>query len=628
MAIRERMIYAIDIVTDKAANGLSSLKTKLNDAGTASGKFKVLASEAMNQVQAHAAELALAGGAALVTFGVKSVQAFTDGALAAGKFATASGLSTEEASRWVAVADDVGVSGEAMAGAFLKMERAVASGKGAWTDYGIEVARGADGQVDATATMLNAIEAVGRIQDPLKRAEVAQSLWGRGFAEVSEVVLGNAGKIEKALGEVSDAQIFDEDEVKKAREFRAAMDELSDALQEIALTAGEFLTPAVTDAAESLADLADGIDKVKSLGGTLPGWVKTAGKAFVEFQLPLANVRDRLGDVGGAAKDVGGWLSIGGDGADEAADKFGLLEGVVADLTNTENMFAQTLEDVLTAAGDSAGATENLASKSEGANQAAIDLVASLDVSAAALRNQADAAGEAFEGIRDLRDEYAKLRGDLEDRSAFLDVQDEFDNVADAAADAWTAASEGADDAERKVRDYEQAQIQLKQKVIDFAEEVGNIPPETVAEINALIDDGALAEAQRLLDSLTVTRTAYVDTVVRNVGTPGNRRAPRIGPTVDGALAHGGPTRAGGLYEVTEGGKSELLHENGRTYLMAGDDGQVTPIASAGTSGRSGTAQPIYVTVNAGIKADGPEIARLVADAVAKYRRFNGPGSV
>jgi len=43
-----------------------------------------------------------------------------------------------------------------------------------------------------------------------------------------------------------------------------------------------------------------------------------------------------------------------------------------------------------------------------------------------------------------------------------------------------------------------------------------------------------------------------------------------------GARAHGGPTRAGGLYEVTEQG-SELLTENGHTYLMAGAAGHVTP---------------------------------------------------
>lgn len=42
----------------------------------------------------------------------------------------------------------------------------------------------------------------------------------------------------------------------------------------------------------------------------------------------------------------------------------------------------------------------------------------------------------------------------------------------------------------------------------------------------------------------------------------------------------GGPTRAGGMYEVLKGGRSELLHERGRTFLMAAQDGHVTPLSA------------------------------------------------
>jgi hypothetical protein len=47
-----------------------------------------------------------------------------------------------------------------------------------------------------------------------------------------------------------------------------------------------------------------------------------------------------------------------------------------------------------------------------------------------------------------------------------------------------------------------------------------------------------------------------------------------------GGRAGGGPTKAGSLYEVAEGGRPELYHTDGRTYLLSGSDGQVTPARS------------------------------------------------
>lgn len=48
-----------------------------------------------------------------------------------------------------------------------------------------------------------------------------------------------------------------------------------------------------------------------------------------------------------------------------------------------------------------------------------------------------------------------------------------------------------------------------------------------------------------------------------------------------GGRATGGPVSAGKLYEVNETGRSELLNVGGRQYLMAGQNGSVTPSAGA-----------------------------------------------
>jgi hypothetical protein len=263
MAIRERLVYAIDVVTTQAQQGLKGFRQSVADAEGATGKFKAGASSAMATVQAHAASLAVAGGTALVAFGVKSVMAFQDGALAAGKFSDATGIAVEDASRWVEVANDMGVSTDAIQGGFVKLEKAIGSNSPAVKELGIEVERTANGTADMNATMLSAIEKLGQIEDPAQRAKAATDLFGRGFADMAEIVLADADSIRGRLEEVSDAQVFDRDEVKKARQLRDSLDDVQDKFGQLALKLGGELAPAISDVADSLSDLVDTADAVK-----------------------------------------------------------------------------------------------------------------------------------------------------------------------------------------------------------------------------------------------------------------------------------------------------------------------------------------------------------------------------
>lgn len=120
------------------------------------------------------------------------------------------------------------------------------------------------------------------------------------------------------------------------------------------------------------------------------------------------------------------------------------------------------------------------------------------------------ATDDAAAGFADVESAYAGLIGALSDRSAYLNLGDAFDRVETAAEDAWTAAGEGADDADAKVRDHEQSVIDLKNRVIDYADAVDGIDPEVVTEILADIDEGSLDEAERKLADLERDREATV----------------------------------------------------------------------------------------------------------------------
>ncbi len=190
MALRERLIYAIEVTTDKAQQGLKGFTSAVNNAEGATGKFKAGASSAMSTVGANAGLLAATGGAALVGFGVKAVESFEKGALSADKFAKASGLGDEAASRWNEVADDLGVSSETVAGSFVRLEKAISSNSPAIKALGLEVQRTKDGQVDANATMLEAIRKLGQVKDANDKAKYASQLFGRGFADAAQLLLG------------------------------------------------------------------------------------------------------------------------------------------------------------------------------------------------------------------------------------------------------------------------------------------------------------------------------------------------------------------------------------------------------------------------------------------------------
>lgn len=134
--------------------------------------------------------------------------------------------------------------------------------------------------------------------------------------------------------------------------------------------------------------------------------------------------------------------------------------------------------------------------------------------SADSLYEQADAATASERAIADLESAFAGLLGVLDDRDAVRNMQQAFDDLQQKATDAFYAAASGSEDAEQAQRDYQQQLDDTKRRVIEFATEIGNIPPEAVSEVIALIDQGKLAEAEAKLAALERTRRVMFSAVV------------------------------------------------------------------------------------------------------------------
>lgn len=483
--IRERLVYAIEVVTDRAQAGFKGFRQSVAEADGAVGKFKAGAGAAMSTVQANAGTLALAGGAALATFGAKAVTAFQDTAIAAGKFSDATGLAVEDASRLQEVAGDVGVEASAIEGAIVRMNAAAA--KGDLADLGVELQRTKDGAVDVNATFLETIRALNGIKDPTERALAAQKIFGRGYKEVAEIIFDSADNVAAKLGEVSEAKVIDADELRKAREFRESMDNLNDALQDIQLAAGEALVP-------MLGDLADIVvlarDAQQALEDMIPG--DDTG-LFSRGAIPL--FVDTLKDVKEAF-----------DGGSDSGGTFrGVIEGMLPEINEAGNVVRQLGDETEEAAdaisvggGSLVDQLRDFGAQAAEASDAAEDFGDALERE---LARRAEEAADRFEAAIDralqrVTDAFDAFDERVNQQDILADIADGWDEIAEAQEKAAEGGEQDRRDLERAIRDQ-------RREVRQLLETIDSLPLNKKIDILAQIEDASLSELQTIISNLS-----------------------------------------------------------------------------------------------------------------------------
>lgn len=335
MALDERVRVIIDVVTDRANRGLSSFRSAVAQAEGATGKLRAGASNLGTQLGSYVGPAALAAGSALVAFGVKSVTAFQDTALAAGRFSEATGVAVEEGSRLLDVAGDIGIGGEQMTSSFARLNKAL--GEGSLKAWGIDADNATDG-------FLQVVEALKKIENPTQRALLAQQAFGRGYTQIAELTAMSAKDLREALDDVGEGQIIDQDELRKARELRENVDQLGDAWESFSLVLGETIAPIVAD----LADVVDGVVNVRDaveedtgfdLFGSLKDQVGDFLDEFRDPNPPWENIETKLNPAIGETVELLDSGRRGGSGF------FGELEDGADDLLGPLKDLQQSLED-------------------------------------------------------------------------------------------------------------------------------------------------------------------------------------------------------------------------------------------------------------------------------------------
>ncbi|MFZ9903593.1 MAG: hypothetical protein ACO3FT_08055, partial [Ilumatobacteraceae bacterium] len=260
------MAINIPIVTDfnskglqDAQNALKHFQSKVGEAEGAFGKMKAGFGAAGDFIKANSGMIATVAGGAIAGFAIKAVGNFQDLALSVDKFRDATGLTLEQASKWTEYAGDIGLDAGAIQTAINKMNREASKGEDYFNKLGVEMKKHADGTYDPQGTFLEVIDTLKGIKDPADKAKIATQLLGKGWTELSDLINKGSGELLTNLNAVSDSKIIDEDEVRKAEEFRDRMDKLKDTFGDIALELGEALVPLLSDVLDLLQPLISGM---------------------------------------------------------------------------------------------------------------------------------------------------------------------------------------------------------------------------------------------------------------------------------------------------------------------------------------------------------------------------------
>jgi hypothetical protein len=252
MAIKIPIITELqDAGIKRAKREFDKFKGSIAEAEGAMGKLKAGSKSVMDSVKANAATFATAAAGAFVTFAAKGVTAFQDLALSADKFAGATGLAVEEASRLLEVTGDLGIEAGTVETAIGKMNQNLGKSPDLFKELGVQVEYAKDGTVDANETFLNVIDRLNRIKDPAQKAKVATQLLGKGWRDMSQLIMMGSDDLRKSLAQVSDAKTISPEEAAKAKKFRDNMNDLKDTVEDLSLQIGEVLVPAIANVVET-----------------------------------------------------------------------------------------------------------------------------------------------------------------------------------------------------------------------------------------------------------------------------------------------------------------------------------------------------------------------------------------
>lgn len=616
-----------------------------------------------------------AAGVAVAKFATDSVNKFKDLGLEIGRFRDATGTTAEQASAFVEMAKDLGISADTIQGGIGKMNKAIGSTPQLFENAGIEIARTKDGAVDVNQTFLNTVDALNAIQDPTQKAALAAKIFGKGWQSMAEIIEGGSGKIRESFASISKEKLFDDKEIEKARRLRDALDKFHDSVEDIQLAIGENLAPALADAATSFAKL---IEAAKPLIGVLDPIIKGVGgvaDVFSKVSDGVTGLVDHLGplkpvlnglvtgakdftrsmvDPIGAAVDLGGKIKGIFDHSDENKQK---AEQMAAANKAMGDRWAGAAEQAyqLQQAQEEVNTQDAIAAAEEyeaavAAEAATMQKLADTETNAAAAINaRIDAQRAATDSLfasqkaqRDFGDAVAKADKVLGDsKSSLSEMADAIDtargsavSLSDAAvklaqdqakAKGETLGAKAAIDIQNQslLASARSASGPVRNAIAQYITQLNGIDPVKATEIQALINKGDIAGAEAALNTTSRTRSAAInaDAHTANAERDLNNVARSRIARIDAAVARGGSQNSDQRTSHAAGGTVDtpfqIVGEHGPELATLPVGTKITPAAqTAALLKRGGGDVNVQIIMPAG--ADPRDVAAAIRRTAAR----------
>ena len=536
--------------------------------------------------------VAAAGVAAVGKFvadGVGKINQMTDEVR---KFKAASGESWESASRFVAIADDLGVSAEQVASGVNKLAKAAAGGE--LEKFGLEAVRAKDGTIDMGATLAMVADAMNNTHDQAKKAAMGTALLGKSWVDLNPLLEQGSAGIKEAMAGVKGYQIVTEESAAKQREMALAMDDLHDSISGLQMAFAKDFVPEIAKGASQLASLVDALNSATSKVGGFHNVVTAVSG-------PMGVLSDHLDDTISGFKDLIGQ----GDKAEPAI------------VTVGTSMAATALQAGALAAGQRDAAT---ASKEQ--EQALAALQKQIDASRAAVEAQINA---------ELAAEQAQWR--LSDSAKDLAVKQAAVTAAvneygPASAEAMAATDEynrAITDAKGTAVDAAQAQANLAIKTMEAGGETASAKDKADAFSTALAGVASATQNGDLrsgLDNL-VGQVQSAASAADNAQSNYNNLAASIGraafaaatASFSAALSGGdAPPRAGG--GPVSAGQAYTVGEQGTELFVPQQSGTIIPNGKLGAGGGD-----TYVVNVTGAVGNQDDLMRYIHDGLRRLER-------
>ena len=573
-------------------------------------------------------------GASLATkaFGGALAGAFVFGAAkqAADEFAmlgatvrtvkNATGGTADESSRLVAVLDDYDISATKATQGFQKLRDQALNTSGVFKNYGVEVVKTKDGNLDFSATLENVADKYKQLGGGAEGASLLTEAFGKRVGTQLVPILEKGGAGLRAFFEnVPKGQILDDAALNQALEYSLAVDNMNDSLMEVKVAAGTAAAPALTELFNTLAGgvraimgVKDAITSVKDIPGDLLDGLGLG---------QVGDVLGKLGSLSPAFALFGDALGLGGDASNKYADaQKRLAEAQVevnrlsVDGKTGSKEYAQAVAEQKTAQDALDGANKNvvqsqrdinaetLAGKLQllGLTGTALGVVSSQQAVATATQNVADkqtALNEAIGKFGPTSIEAAKAQRDLEA--------------------AQTAGAQSAIGAETAVLAFQQ-KLQVQGESVDTVrqrlKELAITYPELAGAVNDALNRIPLMRGTKVIvdtDGAIVTIESLINKYSGIQFQFGVITAEGIA-TVRGRKAAGGPVSGGSTYLVGEKGP-ELFTPSGSGVVIPNNK-------LAGGSSRASGGSTTNITINT-VTGNPAEIERVVVDALARARR-------